>query len=563
VIDAQLKLQPDASRYTLPRFLDDVCARHGERLAIRSAGQELRYAQLRSEVRQLARGLAARGVVKGARVALLMANRPEWVSAAFAVSLLGGVLVPVNTFAPPEERDYILRHGDASVLLLQRELLKHRFLEELLSAHREIAAAAPGALRCPALPSLRSLFVLGSTAPQGAAEPWSALEAAAEEIPEPLLDALASEVTPSDEALIIYTSGTTSRPKGVLHMQRAPVIQSWRFAEYMGLGPDDRIYTAQPFFWTAGLCMSLGATLAAGGTLLLQEHFEPGAALDCIEQERATAVHAWPHQQKSMAEHPSAAGRDLGCVKRIEFSSPLAPLAGIEKDEWGTFGAYGLSETFTVAAMLPSWAPAELRKRTSGEPLPGMSFRIVDPKSGVPLGPGEKGEIAVKGLTFMRGYYKVEPERVVDADGFFHTKDAGRFDDHGLLHWSGRLSNLIKTGGANVSPLEIEEALRRYPGLKTAHAVGVPHPTLGEAIVLCAISVKTGADPDPQAIRAFLRERLAAYKVPKVVLAFQPEEVGYTGNQKLQLAPLREKALEKLAAAGIEIEGHSYGSTGT
>jgi len=480
------------------------------------------------------------------------------VSAAFAISLLGGVLVPVNTFAPPEERDYILRHGDASVLLLQCELLKHRFLDDLLAVHPEIAAAAPGRIRCPTLPSLRSVFALGATAAQGAAEPWSALESAAAEFPEPLVDALAAEVTPSDDALIIYTSGTTSRPKGVLHMQRAPVIQSWRFAEYMGLAADDRVYTAQPFFWTAGICMSLGATLAAGSTLLLQEHFEAGAALECIERERATTVHAWPHQEKSMAEHPSAAGRDLRSVRRVEFSSPLASLAGIEKDDWGTYGAYGLSETFTVATMLPCWAPAALRKRTSGKLLPGMSLRIVDPEAETPLAPGMKGEIAVKGLTFMRGYYKVEPERVVDPDGFFRTQDGGRFDDQGLLHWSGRLGNLIKTGGANVSPLEIEECLRRYPGLKAAHAVGVPHPTLGEAIVLCAILVNPHAEPDPEAIRAFLRERLSAYKVPKAVLAFRPEEVGYTGNQKVQLAPLREKALEKLSAAGIEIEGHSY-----
>ena len=556
---AELSLQPDPRRYTLPHFLEDVCRRHDGRLAIRSEDRELRYADLWQEARRLARGLLRAGVVKGARVALLMANRPEWVTASFAVSMLGGVLVPVNTFARSEERDYILRHGDASVLLLQSSLLRHDFLGELLASHPEIATGHAGRIRCAALPNLRRVYALGLQEPRGAVEPWESLCCAGDEaISDALLDALAEEVAPSDEALIIYTSGTTARPKGVLHLQRAPVIQSWRFAEYMALTPEDRVYTAQPFFWTAGIAMSLGATLAAGACLLLQESFDPGRALAWIERERATTVHAWPHQEKAMAEHPDARSRDLSCVRHVEFSSPLAPLVGLEKDEWGTYGAYGLSETFTVAAMLPCWAPAEQRRATSGRPLPGMSLRIVDPADGAPLPRGRRGEIAVKGLTLMRGYYKVDPEQVLDAEGFFRTQDAGRLDEEGLLHWSGRLSNLIKTGGANVSPLEIEDALGRYPGLRSAHAVGVPHPTLGEAIVLCVIPVEAATPLDGEAIRAFLRERLAAYKVPRAILRFAPDEVEYTGSQKVQLTPLREAALRKLAQSATSIEGHRY-----
>ena len=278
----------------------------------------------------------------------------------------------------------------------------------------------------------------------------------------------------------------------------------------------------------------------------------------CIEAERASAVFAWPHQEKSMAEHPSAAGRDLASLRRLEFSSPLAPLVGLEKDDWGTYGAYGLSETFTIASSLPAHSPAERRRETSGRPLPGNALRIVDPESGAPLARGERGEIALKGLTLMRGYYKVEPERVLDAEGFFHTQDGGHLDADGYLHWSGRLSNLIKTGGANVSPAEIEQALARYPGLETAHAVGVSHPSLGEAIVLCAVPVEGGA-VDAEALRSFLRERLAAYKVPRCVLVFRPDEVTYTGNQKLQLEPLRDAALAKLRAARVEIAGFAYG----
>jgi acyl-CoA synthetase (AMP-forming)/AMP-acid ligase II len=187
-----------------------------------------------------------------------------------------------------------------------------------------------------------------------------------------------------------------------------------------------------------------------------------------------------------------------------------------------------------------------------------MEIRIVDLETGAPLPPGQPGEIAVRGATLMRGYAKVPPELVFDADGWFRTQDGGSLDAEGFLHWTGRLSNLIKTGGANVSPLEIEQALAGHPDLELAVAVGVGHPTLGEAIVLCAVPAP-GRAIDEGGIRAFLRGRLAAYKVPKRVLAFRAGELAFTGSQKVQLDPLRKLALERLAAEGAEIEGHRYG----
>jgi acyl-CoA synthetase (AMP-forming)/AMP-acid ligase II len=308
--------------------------------------------------------------------------------------------------------------------------------------------------------------------------------------------------------------------------------------------------------------MSLGATLAAGATLYVQERFDPGEALALIERERITALHAWPHQSQAMAEHASAATRDLGSLRKIEFTSPLANLAGLEKDVWGIYGSYGLSETFTLASAFGADAPPELRHGTHGPPLPGNRMRVVDPHTGAELPAGEKGEIAVKGLTLMAGYYKVEPENAFDADGYFRTQDGGFFDADGNLHWRGRLSNLIKTGGANVSPLEIEEALRGFPGLLASVAVGVPHPTLGEVIVLCAVPTDAARPPDRESIRARLRERLASYKVPRAVFLFAPDEVAYTGTQKLQPGPLREKALARLAAEQVEIAGFAYGGRG-
>ena len=548
---------PDDPRLTWGRFLADVASAHGDRRAILFEGEAISYAELEARARRLARALIGAGVVKGARVAVWMANRPEWIAAQMAVSSVGAVLVPVNTFASAGELDYILRHSDASLLLLQPRLLKHDFLGDLLGAYPELERGTPGRLRCPALPQLRRVACLGIDAPRGGVETWAQLLAQGDDVDDALLDAATAEVEPADDGILIYTSGTTANPKGVLHTQRAGVLQGWRFADLLGLEAGDRIYTTYPFFWTAGIAMSIGPALASGACLLLQETFEAGAALDLIERERATAMHAWPHQHKSMGEHESAPQRDLRSLRKVEFSSPLAKLAGIPSDDYGAGASYGLSETFTIASMLPADAPAEQRRDTSGRALEGTSLRIVDPETGAPLGPGEEGEIAVKGVTFMRGYYKVRPELYLDAEGFFRTQDGGSIDAEGYLHWTGRLSNLIKTGGANVSPVEIEAALAKYPGLKVGIPVGVGHPTLGEVIVLCAVPT-AGATLEEAAVRAFLRERLATYKVPRRVLVFDEGELSYTGNQKVQVAPLREKAQARLEAEGAEIDGYRY-----
>jgi acyl-CoA synthetase (AMP-forming)/AMP-acid ligase II len=557
----ELRLQPDASRYCAPRFLEDVVARGGDRTAIRFEGRDLSYRDLDRQVRALAKGLVAAGISKGARVGVLMANRPEWVVAAFAIGRVGGVLIPVNTFATPDEREYILRHSDTSWLLLQPTLLKRNFARELRSRYPELSERRPGQLQCPALPCLRGLVALGGDETAGALQSWDAFVAAGEQVPDLVLDGIADEVHPSDEGVIIYTSGTTAHPKGVLHFQRAPVIQSWRFAEYMELDSDDVVWTAQPFFWTAGMTMSLGASLAAGACLLLQETFEPGAALEMIEREKATTLHAWPHQEKALAEHPRAASATLQTVRKIEFTSPLAPLAGLEKDEWGTYGSYGLSETFTLATAIPASASPELRKKTSGVPLPGMSVRILDPETGAVLSRGKRGEIAVKGATLMRGYYKVDPSVYFDADGYFHTQDGGFFDADGYLHWTGRLSNLIKTGGANVSPLEIERAVPPSDDVRVTLAVGAPHPVLGEAIVLCVVRAD-GASFDEvgreSELRETLREKLAAYKVPRRVLFFDADELEYTATQKIQPGPLRDAVLARLQRDRAEIDGVRY-----
>lgn len=559
-VDLRLTLAPDSlDRLTLPHFLEDVIGRFGSRVAFRFEGQDTCYVEFGETVRRLSARLLAAGIARGERVAILISNRPEWAAAVFAVSRIGAIAVPVSTFATPDERDFILRHSDACFLLMQRHLVGRDFVAELVQSHPELEGAQRGALELEGLRDLRGIVCLGEKEMIAGIEPWSDfLERAPVDVEDRVEERIAC-VRPDDSSLLIYTSGTTDRPKGVLHSHKAAVIQSWRFAELMDLVPEDVVLTAQPFFWTAGICMSLGATLAAGAKLVLQETFDAEAALDGIETERVTTLHAWVHQEKAMAEHPTANGRDFGPLHRVEFDSPLASLAGLDEDIWGIHASYGMTETFTLVSALPTRATATERSGNSGRPLPGMEIRIVDPGSGKPCAMDQHGEIIVRGVTLMQGYWKVPLENVLDAEGFFHTGDAGSLDEAGYLHWKGRLSGMIKTGGANVSPLEVEKAAADLPGVRAAIALGVPHPTLGEALVLCV--VPTGGNQiDQAALRSQLRERLAAYKVPRVILVVDEADAPVTGTQKLRTDALRALALERLAAMRTKIAGHLYGS---
>jgi len=208
--------------------------------------------------------------------------------------------------------------------------------------------------------------------------------------------------------------------------------------------------------------------------------------------------------------------------------------------------SYGNTETLTFSANHPSGTDPAIVAGNYGYALPGNTFKIVDPLSGEALARGETGEIAVKGPTLMVSYLRMAPDEVFDEEGFFHTGDGGFFDAEGRLHWHGRLNDIIKTGGANVSPTEIDALLRECPGVKIATTVGVPHETLGEIVVTCVVR-EQGAVLDEPTVRAFVSQRLSSYKVPRRVLFVEEPELELTGSNKVKTAPLRELAARRLA----------------
>ena len=475
----------------------------------------------------------------------MLANRPEFVIAAYGAGSIGAVVVPVSTFAPSDERDYILRHSDASVLITQASLFNHRFVDELLDSHPELAQGVPGRLRSTDLPNLRRIVSL-DPATHETVERWDDLVARADEVSDELLDAVMADVHPHNPGIIIYTSGTSANPKGVLHANGTPAIQSWRWGKALGLTPDDKLLSKFPYFWSAGLTMTLGGPLSAGTAVITIESFDAGTALEIMERERVTALQSMVETYNEIVEHPDFGTRDLSALTLAVGAEPL--YAAIPDRPWrAQANGYGLTETFTLC----TWAEPEETggefRTVHGRPLPGIDLKIVDGETGEELPTGQLGEIAVKGVTFMLGYYKSSPEEYLDRNGYFRTGDSGHLDEDGVLHWGGRLTAMIKTGGANVSPVEIESKLSLWGRLKVATVVPVPHPLLDEAVVVCAAC----HDDDPvssEEVLAHLRSVLASYKVPKRVVFVDERELSYTATEKVKLDDACRVAAQHIAA---------------
>lgn len=530
--------EPGLGTLTLPGFLREVTRMYGEREALvwRTADGVVRwtYAQLWERAIEVARALRGCGLGRDGRVGILMTNRPEWLAAVFGTSLAGGVAVTLSTFSTPPELHYLLCASAVSVLLFERKVPSKDF------------AAILAELEPAKYPFLRHLALVGEPAPGFAA--WDEFLAFGRDEPRELVEATAAAVLPSDPAVLFFSSGSTSKPKGVLSAHRGVCIQLWRFRRMYGFGPDDHVrgWTANGFFWSGNFAMVLGSTLASGGALVLQSTFDAAEALELMEAERVNFPFAWPHQWAQLEGAPNWGRVDLSSVRFADFKTPIAHHPTVSGEWYEPGHAYGNTETFTITTGYPANTPPEVHAESFGVALPGATLKITDPLTGTIVARGRAGEIRVKGPTLMLGYIGTPLDETLDSEGFFPTGDGGYLDDAGRLYWQGRLTDIIKTGGANVSPREVDEALIEHSGVKVAQTVGVPHETLGEAVVACVVP-HDGVILDSGELLAFLRQRLASYKVPRHVLFFREDEVAVTGNAKIKAGELRELAAKRLA----------------
>jgi acyl-CoA synthetase (AMP-forming)/AMP-acid ligase II len=546
-----LSAEPGLGALTLPGFLREVAERYGEREAVvfhRGDGvTRWTYAQVRERAVEVAAALRACGLGKDGRVGVLMSNRPEWIAAVFGTALAGGVAVTLSTFSTPAELDHMLAVSAVSVLLFERSVASQDFAATLTGLEPLIGRAAAGTLRSTRFPFLRHIAAVGGTTDHDGIEDWDDFLARGHGEPAALVDATAGTVAPSDMAAVFFSSGSTSRPKAILSAHRGMAIQCWRFGRMYGFTAESRVrcWTANGLFWSGNFAMAIGATFSAGGAVVLQRTFDPTEALELMQRERVNFPVAWPHQWAQLESAPNWSRVDLSAMRFADRKSPFARHPTVHADYAEPGHAYGNTETFTLTTCFPANTPPDVTADSSGAALPGVTIKIVDPFTGAVVPRGEHGEICVKGPTLMLGYLGTPLAETLDAEGFFHTGDGGHLDDAGRLFWQGRLTDIIKTGGANVSPREVDEALTGFPGVKVAQTVGVPHETLGEVVVACVVP-HHGSTVDPAELRGFLRQRLASYKVPRHVLFFADDEIALTGSAKIRSADLRELAAKRL-----------------
>ena len=538
--------EPGIGSLTLGGWLREVCDQHASReaLVFTENGQRIvwTYTQLWDRANEVARALLAMGVAKGNRVGVMMTNRPEFLSSVWGAALAGATPATISTFSTPDELEYMVSLSACNVLLLERNVLKRDFAQVMADVEPDLALAGEE-LWSSKFPFLRHVACIGESL--GKISSWEQFLARGVLTPQSIVDAASAAVAPSDPGAIFFSSGSISRPKGIVNSHRGVALQMWRWRRFYQTGEDARTWSANGFFWSGNFGMAIGTTLTAGGCLVLQKTFDPAEALDIMAREQATMAIAWPHQWPQLEACENWNDVDLSSMK---YLSPLAGLAKhptIDVSWHEPVNAYGNTETFTISSIFESGTPESVSIGSSGRPVPGMIFKIVDPLTGETLPLGGEGEIAVKGPTLMLGYLGVPLDETLDSEGFLRTGDGGHVDEEGRLFWKGRLNDIIKTGGANVSPAEIDSVIRNAPGVKFTQTVGMPHDTLGEIVVGCIV-MHEGCSADASDIQSFAKQKLASYKVPRVVMFFAEDDIEITGSAKIKTADLKALVAARL-----------------
>ncbi len=505
--------------------------------AIVAPAGRITFAGLAEEVARIRAALVATGVRRGDHVGICLGNGPRWVALFLALGSLGAVTVPVNTRFRGEEMAYALRQSRVTLLFLAARVLKVDFVAML----RGICPAVDGALPDPALPDLAKVVVLDGDVPDGAMA-WQDFLAAA-------TGPADACCTPDDVLLMQYTSGTTSFPKGVMLTHRSMCANGFFSGGRMGLRVADRFHSARPFFHVAGTTLSILSCLQHVVTLVTMERFEPAEALRLMEEERCTHFSGNDTMALMLLNHPDRMQRRLVLRGAWAAASPSIVRRVIEE-----LGArecvvgYGLSEASPNVSQSAWWEDAEIRIAGRMRPQPGVAVRIRDIDTGTDCAPGEAGEILVRGWSVMQGYFDKPSETAaaLDAEGWLYTGDLGRLGEDGRLEFVGRAKDLIRVGGENVAPAEVEDILHRHPKIRQAVVVGVPDARLME--VPCAFVVlNDGTAATEEELLAWAKERMAGFKLPRhlrMVDGF--EDIGMTASSKVQKKQLAAHAARLL-----------------
>ncbi|ARV81461.1 class I adenylate-forming enzyme family protein [Mycobacterium intracellulare] len=477
----------------------------------------LSYRELDSTTRELAAVFVEAGVGKGSRVGLIMPNGTRWVQIAVALTRIGAVLVPLSTLLQAGELVAQLRVAAVQFLVSVEEFRGHRYLDDLKAVpESEILA----------LQQVWSTDQLDS--------------APASDRARRIIDAMTETVTPADALVIMFTSGSSGSPKGVLHSHGNALgaVQSGLAARC--ITGETRLYLPMPFFWVGGFGSGILSVLLAGATLVTEEMPRPETTLRLLERERVTLFRGWPDQAEALARHAGSVGVDLSALRPGSLEALLPPEQRARPGARATL--FGMTEAFGPYCGYPADTDMPATAWGScGKPFPGMEVRVVDPESGMPVATGTAGMIQIRGPHTLRGICGRRREELFTPDGFYSTGDLGHLDEQGFLFYHGRSDDMFKVSGATVYPSEVERALRTIDGVDHAFVTSVPG-AAGErvgAAVVCNDALTRDQ------LHASARKLLSAFKVPTVwLLLHSGDDVPRGGTGKVDIRRLRQMLID-------------------
>lgn len=525
--------------------------RFGDREAMVAGNRRWSFEEFEAEVDRLARALIASGVAHGDRVALWMANRVEWIFLLFALARIGAVLVPLNTRYRTVDMAHSVRQSGCSTFILCDKSGPVDFMSMVRDAYPSLGRQAPESLQLPEAPDLRRIVTVGPER-HPATIPFDAVVKRADECSDEQLARRIENVDPDDVLLIAYTSGTTGLPKGVMH-GHCCIRNVSDGASRLGITEADTLLNYLPMFHLYAYSACALTSVVTGARQVLQEMFEAEEALDLIERERVTLIHGFDAHYRDLMAAQARKPRDIASLRLGTFPAGMAnsaPTAAQAQQEiCPTVSVYGMTELWTFPTLTFLDSSPEQRSAASGYPMPGYDIRVVDSETGVPLERGAVGEIRVRGYMVTRGYFD-DPDATrssFDEEGYFRTGDTGLIRPDGHLVFLGRSKDILKVGGENVSPAEVEAFLMQMDGVIEAAVVGTPDERLAEvpvAFLRCAAGVHVGLEQ----VDAHCRNRIASFKVPRQV--FVVDELPMTTTGKVQKHLLRARAAELLGSDG-------------
>jgi acyl-CoA synthetase (AMP-forming)/AMP-acid ligase II len=522
-----------ASEPTFPSFLTACANAYRDLTMIVVDDERMTFGEADAHSADLARALLAQGIGKGSRVGLIMQNRPDFAVIFFAVARIGAVVVPISTLSTTRELGRIINHADLSILISSDRYLSHDYVERLQTALGLDGLSPPLALT--AAPFLRDIRIVGARQASWSRPLW---DEHAPRVSPAILQAAERSVAPADAVTIIYTSGSTAEPKGVIHSHAALVRQARKLAANLPHQKGEIQVAASPLFWVGGLMTGLMQMMPVGAACVFTQP-RASAILEAAERERANYIHTWPHVARQIANHPSFPGRDLSAVRGGSVMEAIPPHLRKPNQEHAT--ALGMSETMGPHTRYVFELPDDMIG-SFGPPACGMEHRIVDIETRKLLPDGEAGELEVRGDTLMIGYVGKERGETFTPDGWFPTGDRCRLHN-GQVFFLGRVDDMIKCAGANVSPREVEAALRALPGVDAAHVTAIAD-VARITSVAAAVVLEPGAGLTVADIRAHAKRTLSSYKVPRLIRICAAEDLPMTGSAKIDrrgLAALLEK----------------------